>query len=229
MNKGKTITKTIGYVDKLTGDIIPINEVQAANETPIISDKQKPDVSKREIDLGHKIFVFDRAEYTNQERTTLRIFYYENHGDSDTREFDLDEHDPSRKWLVDQIYALTDKDTIMENTYQRIIAEEAAFKEFAIRQGKEEGYLIDPVAYYDSDSNSAKVDTKFYTHAIKLFFAPFNEEKQKEDLFIVKLAGFELDMVKECKDKDLKSKLRKAKTPLEVIETLIEIKKSSAS
>jgi len=30
-------------------------------------------------------------------------------------------------------------------------------------------------------------------------------------------------------DKDLKSKLRKAKTPLEVIETLIEIKKSSAS
>ena len=137
MNKGKTITKTIGYVDKLTGDVIPINEVLAATETPIISDKQKPDVSKREIDLGHKICVFDRAEYSNQERTNLRIHYYENHGDSDTKEFDLQEHDPSRKWLVDQIYALTDKDTIMENTYQRIVAEEAAFKEFAIRQGKE--------------------------------------------------------------------------------------------
>ena len=33
MNKGKTITKTIGYVDKLTGDVIPINEVLAAAES----------------------------------------------------------------------------------------------------------------------------------------------------------------------------------------------------
>ena len=114
----------------------------------------------------------------------------------------------------------------MENTYQRIKAEEASFKEFAIRLGKKEGYLIDPVAYYDSESNSAKVDTKFYTQSIKLFFGPFDEEKQKEDLFVCKLAAFELDMVQKSEDKEIKSKLRKAKTPLEVIQTLIEIKNS---
>ena len=67
----------------------------------------------------------DRVEYTDTERTTLRIFYEDN----GEKEFTLLEGiDPSRKWLVDQIYALTDKDTIMENTYQRIVAEERHLK-----------------------------------------------------------------------------------------------------
>ncbi len=224
----KVTREVIGYVNPKTGEVIPVNKTPLPpdeSRPTNLKPKPKPDHSKNEIDLGFGIFVMDRVEYTDSERTTLRIFY-ENNGE---QEYTLLESDPSRKWLVDQIYTLTDKDTIMENTYQRVVAEERAFKEFAIRLGKEEGYLIDPVAYYDSDSNSAKVDTKFYTHAIKLFFGHFNEEKQKEDLFICKLAGFDLDVVKNCKDKDLKSKLRKVQTPLEVIETLIAIKKSSAS
>lgn len=222
----KVTREVIGYINPKTGEMIPVNskplppdESRPTNLKP----KRKPDHSKKEIDLGHGIFIMDRVEYTDSERTTLRIFYEDN----GEKEFTLLESDPSRKWLLDQIYTLTDKDTIMENTYQRVVAEEAALKQFAIAQGKKAGYLIDPIAYYDSDSNSAKVDTKFYTHAIKLFFGPFNEEKQKEDLFICKLAGFDLDVVKNCADKNLKSRLRKAKTPLEVIETLIEIKKSS--
>mgnify|MGYP001178386633 FL=1 len=222
----KVTSEVIGYVNPQTGEVLPVNAVPLPpdeSRPTNLKPKRKPDHSKKEIDLGFGIFIMDRVEYTDTERTTLRIFYEDN----GEKEFTLLEGDPSRKWLVDQIYALTDKDTIMENTYQRIVAEEAAFKEFAIKEGKAEGYLIDPIAYYDSDSNSAKVDTKFYTHAIKLFFGPFNEEKQKEDLFICKLAAFELDVVKNCVDKELKSKLRKVKTPLEVIETLIEIKKSS--
>jgi len=222
----KVTSEVIGYVNPKTGEVLPVDAVPLPpdeSRPTNLKPKRKPDHSKKEIDLGFGIFIMDRVEYTDTERTTLRIFYEDN----GEREYTLLENDPSRKWLVDQIYALTDKDTIMENTYQRVVAEEAALKQFAIAQGKEAGYLIDPIAYYDSESNSAKVDTKFYTHAIKLFFGPFNEEKQKEDLFICKLAGFDLDAVKNCADKNLKSKLRKAKTPLEVIETLIEIKKSS--
>ena len=58
-----------------------------------------------------------------RKRTTLRIFYEDN----GEKEFTLLENDPSRKWLVDQVYVLTNKDEIMENTYQRIVAEEASF------------------------------------------------------------------------------------------------------
>ena len=218
---------TITYIDHKGNKVKVQKEIHKAPETPI-EGKPKPDQSKREIDIGHKIVVFNRAEYTNSERTTMRIFY-EDDGGSERLQFDFEEQDPSRAWLVEQVYQLTDKDEIMENTYQRIKAEEASFKEYAIRQGKKEGYLIDPVAYYDSESNSAKVDTKFYTQSIKLFFGPFNEEKQKEDLFVCKLAAFELDMVQKSEDKEVKSKLRKAKSPLEIIETLLEIRKSSES
>ena len=224
----KVTREVIGYVNPKTGEVIPVNKTPLPpdeSRPTNLKPKPKPDHSKNEIDLGFGIFVMDRVEYTDSERTTLRIFY-ENNGE---QEYTLLESDPSRKWLVDQIYTLTDKDTIMENTYQRIKAEEASFKEYAIRQGKKEGYLIDPVAYYDSESNSAKVDTKFYTQSIKLFFGPFNEEKQKEDLFVCKLAAFELDMVQKSEDKEVKSKLRKAKSPLEIIETLLEIRKSSES
>ena len=228
------VTKSIiGLVDPKTGRVIPVNQtpLPADESRPTnLKPKRKPDHSKREIDIGAKIVIFDRCEYTDKDKTTLRIYYTNEPGnDQGDTEFNLLETDPSRKFIVDQIYQLTDKDEIMENTYQRIKAEEASFKEYAIRQGKKEGYLIDPVAYYDSESNSAKVDTKFYTQSIKLFFGPFNEEKQKEDLFVCKLAAFELDMVQKSEDKEVKSKLRKAKSPLEIIETLLEIRKSSES
>lgn len=229
----KSESTVIGYINNETGEIIPIKNPRPleAEEKDWVSDKRQPDFSKKEIDIGYKMVIFDRAEYTDSDRTTIRIHYKNEEGNDqgDNLEFTFQENDPSRKWIVDQLYQLTNKDEIMENTYQRIVAEEASFKEFAIRQGKEEGYLIDPIAYYDSESNSAKVDTKFYTQSIKLFFGDFNSETQKEDLFVCKLAAFELDMVKNCNDKELKSKIRKADNPLEVIETLIKIKKSSAT
>ena len=224
----KVTSEVIGYVNPQTGEVLPVNAVPLPpdeSRPTNLKPKRKPDHSKKEIDLGFGIFTMNKVEYTDSERTTLRIFYEDN----GEKEFTLLENDPSRKWLVDQVYVLTSKDEIMENTYQRIVAEEASFKEFAIHQGKEQGYLIDPVAYYDSESNSAKVDTKFYTQSIKLFFNDFNSEKQKEDLFVCKLAAFELDIVKKCNDKELKSKIRKADNPLEVIETLIQIKKNSAT
>ena len=46
----------------------------------------------------------------------------------------------------------------------------------------------------------------------------------KEDLFVVKLAAFELDLVKNSNNREIKSRLRKAKTPIEVLETLMELK-----
>ena len=110
-------------------------------------------------------------------------------------------------------------DQLHETTYQKKKNERRLFEEEVIRIAQKDGLIMD----------SEKVDTKFYTQSIKLFFGDFNSETQKEDLFVCKLAAFELDMVKNCNDKELKSKIRKADNPLEVIETLIKIKKSSAT
>ena len=167
---------------------------------------------------------FIRAEFTNSERTHVRVYYYNDKGKEDEFNFVYDEdHKYTKKLLT-----LTDLDTMHELTYKRIKREERYFKEFAVRVGKEQGLLIDPIAYYDSETQSSKVDTKFYSYGLRLFFEDFDTEKQKEDLFIVKLAAFELDIVKNCEDRDVKSKLRKAKDPIEILKILLEIKDSKS-
>lgn len=166
---------------------------------------------------------FLRAEFTNDERTHVRVFY-----DVDGKEEEIDfVYDENHKY-TQKLLTLTDLDTMHELTYKRIKQEERFFKEFAVRVGKEQGLLIDPVAYYDSETQSSKVDTKFYSYGLKLFFEEFDEETQKEDLFIVKLAAFELDLVKNCEDRDIKSKLRKAKNPVEILHILLDIKNQSS-
>lgn len=165
---------------------------------------------------------FDRAEFTNEERTHVRVYY--NRTDGGRGEFDF-VYDEDHKY-TQKLLELTDLDTMHELTYKRIKQEERYFKEFAVRVGKEQGLLIDPVAYYDSETQSSKVDTKFYSYGLKLFFEDFDETSQKEDLFIVKLAAFELDLVKNCNNREIKSKIRKAKNPIEVLKVLLELKDS---
>ena len=114
-----------------------------------------------------------------------------------------------------------------ENTWKRLKNDQKMWREFAVKIAKQDGLIIDPIAYYDNESQSSKLDTKFFGQTLQLLFGEFNEEKQKEDLFIIKLAAFELDMVKTSLDRERKSKLRKAKTPLEVLSILIEIKELS--
>ena len=58
---------------------------------------------------------------------------------------------------------------------------------------------------------------------VDIVFDEFDEEIHKEKLFFLKINIFEKDFVKECVDKDLKKKLRRAATPLEAIRTAIEI------
>ena len=55
-------------------------------------------------------------------------------------------------------------------------------------------------------------------------FNEFDSEKSKEDLFIIKLAAFELDLIKNSNDREQKARLRKAKSPIEVLEVLMEMK-----
>lgn len=186
-------------------------------------EKQPADTIQQDHDEVLKLWNgenFIRAEFTNDERTHVRVFYHPVDGDRGEFDFVYDEDHKYTQALL----KLTDLDTMHELTYKKIKQEERYFKEFAVRVGREQGLLIDPVAYYDEETQSSKVDTKFYSYGLKLFFEKFDESTQKEDLFIVKLAAFELDLVKESDNREMKSKIRKAKNPIEILQILLELK-----
>jgi hypothetical protein len=55
------------------------------------------------------------------------------------------------------------------------------------------------------------------------FVLNYNSKTQAEDLFSLKLKIFEKDIVKDFGDNDVKSRIRQAKTPLEVLLAYKEI------
>ena len=57
----------------------------------------------------------------------------------------------------------------------------------------------------------------------RLLFDDFDSKKYMEALFNLKIGIFELDFVKRSENRILKSKIRKAKTPLEVLNEVMEI------
>ena len=69
----KSESTVIGYINNETGEIIPIKNPRPleAEEKDWVSDKRQPDFSKKEIDIGYKMVIFDRPEYTDSDRTTI--------------------------------------------------------------------------------------------------------------------------------------------------------------
>jgi hypothetical protein len=83
---------------------------------------------------------------------------------------------------------------------------------------KREGWV------YDLDGS---FDGEMYKAVVKVLTMDFNPEKHKEQLFLLKLQLFEQNFVKDCTDKELKKRLRKATTMLEAIKAAIEIHESN--
>ena len=60
---------------------------------------------------------------------------------------------------------------------------------------------------------------------IGVFIYLIKDEKNEDDLFALKLAAFELDIVKNSKAKKKKTDLRKAETKVEVLKILFQFMK----
>ena len=184
----------------------------------------------RELDLLNKEN-FVTAYFTDVERKHVEVVWKDS-GDSLTASsvsIEEVDKDGNPHPLVEHLFSIITLDELHDLTYRKKRDEEEAFLDVAVQIARRKGLIIDPIAYASPDVNGSeeeKVDTKFYTYGLKLFFGmEFDENAQKEDLFIVKLAAFELDIVRLCKDKGLKAELRRAKNPTEVLDTLIKIKK----
>lgn len=184
----------------------------------------------RELDLLNKEN-FVTAYFTDIERKHVEVVWKDGGDGLTASSVSIEEvdKDGNPHPLVEHLFSLVTLDELHDLTYRKKKDEEEAFLETAVQIAKRRGLVIDPIAYTDTvvtGTEEEKVDTKFYAYGLKLFFGvEFDEESQKEDLFIVKLAAFELDIVRMCKNKDLKAELRRAKNPTEVLDALIQIKK----
>ena len=154
---------------------------------------------------GHE---FIRAHFSNNERTTVESFWTD--GKVERVEYiEAKEGDPNWENLLTQI----DIDTLHEATYQHIKEQNAVFEDSVVKLAKERGLL------YDID----ELSTDTYKVLSHILFKEFDEEQDKEKLFLYKLQLFEVPAIKKSKSSAKKKKLRQAKNMLEATKIAISI------
>ena len=109
-----------------------------------------------------------------------------------------------------ELLKLCSLDELHENTYQKKKEEKKHFEEMVVRIARKDGLIFD----------EKKLDTKFYPTLVK---AIFDEEDNKDHLFALKLALFEIEKIRDSKDTAKKKILRTSKTKIEVLKTAFEI------
>lgn len=153
---------------------------------------------------------FLTAHFVNNERTVVEAFWVTPDGKETRKEYiEASEEDDTWKNLLKHLTI----DQLHENTYKHIREQNQLFEDQVIAIAKERGMI------YDVDA----INTDIYKAIGSAIFAPFDPEQDKEKLFMYKLQLFEVESIKNSKDKELKSKLRKAKNLLESTRIAIQI------
>ena len=151
------------------------------------------------------------AYFRDDERRSIITYWKENNSSDSVIDIEISVDDEQS---FNELLQHTSLDQIHTNTWNYIKESEEAFKETVVEIAKERGWLVNMDDGGTSDFNKILID---------VVFDEFNEEIHKEKLFFMKINIFEKDFVKECTDKDLKKKLRRATTPLEAVRAAIEI------
>ena len=144
---------------------------------------------------------FIDAYFTNNERTVVSILW-ENDKKEVVEETVLAEaNEAGWENLLNQPEVTIDK--LHERTVNRNREQRAAFEEQVVEIAKRDGLI------YDGDI----INTDLYKMFVKTIFnTELTEKEVKEQLFMFKLALFELDKIKESDNREMKAALRKAET-----------------
>lgn len=152
---------------------------------------------------------FLTAHFVNNERTIAAVFWVTPDGKETREEYIEANDDDTWKNLLKHVTI----DELHENTYKHIREQNDIFEEQVIAIAKKRGMI------YDVD----EVNTEIYKVIGSAIFAPFDPEKDKEKLFMFKLQLFEIESIKNSKDKELKALLRKSKNVIEATKIAIQI------
>ena len=160
---------------------------------------------------GHE---FLTAHFSNNERTIVESYWTTPDGKEKRVEYiEAKEGDPNWENLLTHI----DIDSLHEATYKNIRDLDNSYKDQVIQIAKERGMV------YDIDS----INTDIYKAITAAIFKPFDPEEDKEKLFMFKLQLFELEQIKNNKNKTQKAKLRKSKNIIEALKAAIDIVEST--
>ena len=109
-------------------------------------------------------------------------------------------------------------DRLHERTFEYLRESQSEFSNLVIQIAKERGLV------YDIDN----IDTDIFKAFAVVMFTKFDPDKDKEKLFMFKLTLFEIEDIKNSKNRELKSQLRKAKNLIDAAEIAIKIVKDTS-
>ena len=153
---------------------------------------------------------FLTAHFANNERTVAAVLWVTPDG-KETREEYVEAKEGDDAW--ENLLKHISIDQLHENTYKHIREQNQLFEDQVVAIAKERGMI------YDIDS----INTDIYKAISAAIFAPFDPEVDKEKLFMFKLQLFEVESIKNSKNKELKSTLRKAPNLMDAIKIAIQI------
>ncbi len=165
--------------------------------------------------LGYELVT---AEYTNSEYNSIRALWSDpnNTEAEDGSELftesiiEVNEGSPQYQELLE----LTTTDVIMEETYVNNQRRITAFENMVLPIAKERGLV------YDLDQG---IDSNIYKAIVRALFSPFDPKAQKEQLFMLKMELFNVDFIKDVKDRALKKELRQAPDLMSTVEAACKI------
>lgn len=155
-------------------------------------------------------YKFVTARFTDQEKKFIQTTWKDKKQDLHTYGIELNPEHPHYMQLLD----LISLDEIHENTVNHFRKERQIFEEAVYTIAKRDGLIAEAL----TEQSKNKYET-----LVKSVFVEYDEEKDKEDLFNLKLALFELDQVRKSDNRELKAKLRKAPSFVHAIGAAIEI------
>jgi len=112
--------------------------------------------------------------------------------------------------MFKELTSVVSVDQLHENTYQKKKDEQKIFEEKVMQIAKKDGLLVD----------DTKIDSKSYNKLVK---AIFEQGKNEDQLFALKIALFELPAIRDSKDDELKKKLRQSKSKIDTLKVAFEI------
>ena len=183
------------------------------------------------------------ARFMNNDRTTIQAQWSDNDNPETIRETYImaDESDVEYERLLNLIdldeihentvkyYKKANKDIIkyMEKVYKKWLKESNKSVEVITKSSLTGNSADKNIIDVTTENMSAESMTLILNLLVKILFEDFNiwnsSEKYTESLFNLKLSLFELDFVKKSNNRILKSQMRKSKTPLELMNSVIGI------
>jgi len=179
------------------------------------------------MDLKNKQFI--DAVFTNPERDTIEVIW----GNPDNQEMyqEYIEVDPNNQAYLEVLkLGKINFDNIIDSTAERNRQARRDFELSAIKIGQEEGWI--PKEHVkEEEKYELKIKTErelredIYKDLNEMIFddKPPTDRKVKEFMFMTKLHLFENPKIKEHKDTKSKAALRKAKTPIEMIQQALNL------